>query len=135
MTKRSEIAKAGGFWRGCPYCKTSLPIAVLQRKYLNKDGRYISITFGWEVRKAAFEECQKCGKRWPLWAGYEEAPSSDILIVATSQSEEHIGSETRRIENQAPATIQRALRVSREWARKIERDTTRASLTSSEGKF
>lgn len=135
MAKRSEIAKAGGrYAQRCPYCKARFK-AYVNNKYLDKDGHYVKVTFGWQLRKATFQECIKCEKRWALWADYEESPSPDISIVEASRSEEHIGNETRRIENETNATIQRTLRASKEWTYRIELDITRASQSSSEAKL
>ena len=135
MAKPSKIAKEGGAFRRCPYCKSFLPPALPQRTYLDKDGHYINITFKWQFRRATFEECRKCRKQWPLFEDYEDIPSSDISITETSRSEEFIGNEGRRIENKTAATIQRTVLASKEWTRQIEFDTTLTSLKSSETKF
>ncbi len=133
MAKRSELDKKAMRLGFCPYCKSFL--GIMGGKYLDEDGHYVNIHWRWELRKATFRECPKCGKRWAIFTDYEDAPSSDISIVETSRSEEFIGNETRRVENKTPATIQRMVRASQEWTYQIEVDITRASLNSSEKKL
>ncbi len=130
MVKRSELERKARRFGLCPYCKSFMG---MPSKYLDKDGHYVKVTF--TLGRATFRECPKCGKRWPLFADYEDAPSSDTSIVETSRSEELIGNETRRVENKTPATIQRTVRASQEWTYQIEVDITRATLNSSEKKL
>jgi hypothetical protein len=137
MAKRSELAKAEGkIWPRCPYCRAYLNPYNPFCKFLDADGNYINIIFAWERRKATFQECPKCGRRWPLYSDYEETvPSLNVSLVETSRSEEFIGNEPRRVENKSSATIQRTLRASKEWTYKIELDTTHTSLSSFEQKL
>ena len=79
------------------------------------------ITLDWQLKRAAFEKCQACGQQWPLWTQDEGSSDNDAAtIVETHRTEERIGDEVRRIENNSAATIQRTVRASREWTHQFE---------------
>jgi hypothetical protein len=136
MPKKSQIRKSGGYWiPRCPYCRTRVPTLLAQRTFLDRNGEHIPVIVVGQLKRAAFEKCRACGKQWPLWAQDEGGSSNDVAtIVETHRTEERIGDEVRRIENNSAATIQRTVRASREWTHQIEVGRTEESHGSLESK-
>jgi len=115
MPRKKSQAMKSIFWSPrCPYCRARLGV-YSKRTFLDRDGELVDVTFEWQLKRAAFQECKACGKQWPVWAREERISEVDTAsIVETHRTEEHIGDEIRRVENTSAATIQRIVRATRE---------------------
>lgn len=117
---------------GCPFCKTKPGILYSAFRYLDADGQIVRVTSRSNVKRAKYGECPACLARWPVFARDEGLARR--ALVEGGRTEEPIGSESRRIENSTTASIQRTIRVSREWTHQIEFGLMEESSSSVESK-
>jgi thiol-disulfide isomerase/thioredoxin len=82
MPEKSKIAKSGGFWLPkCPYCRAVLPLLIIARSFLDGNGQRVRVGTVPGMKRAVFEECDKCGGRWPIFARDEGSSSPDTVAV------------------------------------------------------
>lgn len=102
----------------CQFCNAKLSISYSGNIYLDEDGHSVRVTSALKLSRAKYQECPKCRKRWPIYKRDEDAIEGPV--IETNRTEERIGDESRRIENNTSATVQRTIRASREWTRQVQ---------------
>ena len=132
MAKLSKFEKASEKY-GCPFCKTSPGVFFSAYRYLDENGQVIRVTSAGNRKRARYGECSNCLARWPVFRRDEGLVKRDL--IENGRTEEPVGSESRRIENNSSASIQRTIRVSCEWAHQIEYGLTKESRFTAEGKL
>lgn len=134
MAKLSKLKKQSdrGLRPTCPFCKAKLSYLIAGNIYLDENGQKVRVVSQLNRARVKYQECPHCHERWPVFARDEGAVEGSV--VETTRTEERIGDESRRVENNTSATIQRTVRASREWTRQVQLGVTEGSDFSVETK-
>ena len=127
----------------CPHCGAKLlrdtgwPYNNVSKKsvvHLDGYGKAIVGLHAWLVTPKGYQ-CRTCGGTWARWQAPDAPESPPEWKVAdikeTLRSEEPIGSDSRVVSNDTEATVQRTVRIARDWTSTLTLEHTRNTTASS----